>query len=172
MPDRATDKHEKTGIGPHAHAAGGLKAALLAVIHAAKPGEAAAVLDELWALGGLSVWRAPEAGLVMLTVRDPFDTDFHLGEALVTTAEVGCEGIAGRGTVLGDAPEYALLLAAVDAIERCGRQAALAEPRAFAARLKRRDARRRRATSRMAAATTVRFESMKKERVDFGSLGE
>jgi phosphonate C-P lyase system protein PhnG len=107
----------------------------------------------------------------MVTVRDPFDTPFHLGEALVSEAEVEFDGHTGCGAVCGDEPEQALLLAAVAAVERSGRTAVLNAIAAPLDQLEAKSAERKALSARLAAATEVRFESMEKERVDFGSLG-
>ncbi len=56
----------------------------------------------------------------MVSATDPFDVDFHLGEALVTEALVEYEGVQGYGMVMGDQPERALAAASVDAIARAG----------------------------------------------------
>jgi len=129
------------------------------------------MLDRLWSLGKFRVQRAPRAGLVMYTVRDPFDTPFHLGEVLVSEAEVLLDGQLGYGAICGDEPERALLLAAVDAAERGGRAAILGEIGEFIDGLEEIHAEKRARSAKLAAATEVRFESMKKETVDFGSLG-
>ena len=62
--------------------------------------------------------KPPQLGLLMMTVQDSFDTDFYLGEILVTVAEVECEGITGYAMVIGDEPERALLAASVEAVLR------------------------------------------------------
>lgn len=67
----------------------------------------------------LTVSRPPRTGLMMLTVKDSFDTDFHLGEVLVTEARVGFRGCEGYGMVAGEAPRRALARAAADAVFRC-----------------------------------------------------
>jgi phosphonate C-P lyase system protein PhnG len=107
----------------------------------------------------------------MVTVRDPFETPFHLGEVLVSEAEVVFDGHSGYGAVCGDEPERALLLAAVEAAERSGRAAVLDSIGEFIGTLEEKRAEERTCASKLAAATAVRFESMKKESVDFGSLG-
>ena len=150
---------------------GRLKVRLLAVIAAAGIEEVAGMLDRLWSLGECRVQRAPRAGLVMLTVCDPFDTLFHLGEVLVSEAEVVFDGHSGCGAICGDEPERALLLAAVEAAERTGRAAVLGDIGEFIGGLEKKHAQERARSSKLAAATAVRFESMKKETVDFGSLG-
>jgi alpha-D-ribose 1-methylphosphonate 5-triphosphate synthase subunit PhnG len=148
-----------------------IKARLLAAIAAAKTDEVAAMLDRLWSLGEFRVQHAPRAGLVMVTVRDSFDTPFHLGEVLVSEAEVVFDGHSGYGAICGDEPERALLLAAVEAAERSGRSAVLDGIGEFIGTLGEKRNEERAVSSKLAAATEVRFESMKKETVDFGSLG-
>lgn len=64
----------------------------------------------------LQVLRQPETGLVMMTVSDCFTTDFHLGEVVVTTAEVCLEDRCGWGMIMGDEADRALLLAVLDAL--------------------------------------------------------
>lgn len=129
------------------------------------------MLDRLWSLGEFRVQRAPRAGLVMVTVRDSFDTPFHLGEVLVSEAEVVFDGHSGYGAICGDEPERALLLAAVEAAERSGRSGVLGGIGEFIRKLEEKHDEERACSSRLAAATAVRFESMKKENVDLGSLG-
>jgi len=67
----------------------------------------------------LTVTIPPCSGLVMLTVKDSFETDFHLGEVLVTEARVVFRGCEGFGMVPGEAPRRALARAAADAVLRC-----------------------------------------------------
>jgi alpha-D-ribose 1-methylphosphonate 5-triphosphate synthase subunit PhnG len=150
----------------------GIKARLLAVIGAAETDQVVALLDRLWSLAEFRVERAPRAGLVMYTVRDPFDTPFHVGEVLVSESEVAMDGHLGYGAICGDEPERALLLAAVEAAEGSGRAVVLGGIGEFIDRLEEKHAAEQARSSKLAAATQVRFESMKKESVDFGSLGE
>ena len=148
-----------------------LIAGLAEALAGVEPGRVAAALDALWATGAFAVDRAPAKGLLMCPVRDPFDTEFFLGEVLVTTAAVRCGVRTGQGAILGDEPEKALLLAAVDAARSGGRPELLNALMPAAADWTREAASRRRLESQLAAATRVQFESMKKERVDFGSIG-
>ncbi len=67
----------------------------------------------------VEVTGVPRSGLVMLTAKDSFDTDFHLGEVLVTDARVTCFGVEGFGMVVGEHPRKALARAAADAVIRC-----------------------------------------------------
>ncbi len=149
----------------------GLKARLLVAVSVAGSEELEAMLDQLWPMAEFRVRQAPRTGLVMVTVRDPFGTPFHLGEALVSEAEVDLDGRTGYGAVCGDEPEQALLLASVAAAEGSGRADVLAAIGALIGPLEAKGAGQAALSSKLAAATAVRFESMKKERVDFGSLG-
>jgi len=66
----------------------------------------------------LTVSMAPRTGLLMQTVKDCFETDFHLGEVLVTEARVCFRGVEGYAMVLGESPRRALARAASDALLR------------------------------------------------------
>lgn len=148
-----------------------VKARLQKALTAADSDAVATMLDLLWAAKAFHVQRAPHAGLIMYTVRDPFDTPFHLGELLVTEAEVILDGHTGYSAVCGDDPERALLLAAVEAVERNGRSAVLDVIATLLDSLEALSIDQKTLASKLAAATEVRFDSMKKETVDFGSLG-
>lgn len=67
---------------------------------------------------GSEILKNPETGMVMMNVKDCFNTDFHLGEILVTTAELRIQGKRGWGMVMGDDGDRALLLAGLDVIFR------------------------------------------------------
>jgi alpha-D-ribose 1-methylphosphonate 5-triphosphate synthase subunit PhnG len=157
--------------GPSAHHPS-MKARLLSAVAAAELSAVADMLDRIWAMGRFHVRRAPRAGLIMCTVRDPFDTPFHLGEILVTETEVTFDGRTGCGVVLGDEPERALLLAAIEAVEAGGRTSLLADIQGLVDRMTKGSADQAVLTSKLAASTAVQFESMQKENVDFGTLGE
>ncbi len=80
-------------------------------------------VEQILALCGtesLTVACEPRTGLLMLSVKDSFDTDFYLGEVLVTDARVICCGVEGFGMVVGDHPRKALARAAADAVLRSG----------------------------------------------------
>lgn len=64
----------------------------------------------------INVVKGPQTGLLMMVAQDPFETDFCLGEVLITEAETEYQGQRGYAMVLGDEPERALLIAAVEAI--------------------------------------------------------
>ena len=67
----------------------------------------------------MTVTRPPQSGLIMLTATDCFETDFYLGEVLVTEARIIFSGCEGFGMVSGEAPRRALARAAADAVLRC-----------------------------------------------------
>ena len=72
----------------------------------------------LFADEDITVHSEPRTGLVMLTAKDSFNTDFHLGEVLVTDARVSCCGVEGFGMVVGESPRKAIARAAADAALR------------------------------------------------------
>ena len=73
------------------------------------------MLERISALN-FQILKEPETGLVMQTVSDCFNTDFHLGEILVTVAEVTLEDRRGWGRVMGDNGDRATLAACLDVI--------------------------------------------------------
>lgn len=164
--------HRAERVAEPCTGAGALKARLLNVIGAAESDRIEALLDDLWETGRFQIRRAPRTGLIMAGVRDSFDTPFYLGEVLVSEAEVACDGQPGYGLLCGDEPERALLLAAVEAAAVQGHTALLKGVRRFIDNLEATALEQSEQQSRLTAATRVRFASMKKENVDFGSLGE
>ncbi len=58
--------------------------------------------------------QEPETGLVMLTALDCYTHPFHLGELLVTQAEVTVDGVRAHATVMGDQAEKAILAATLN----------------------------------------------------------
>jgi alpha-D-ribose 1-methylphosphonate 5-triphosphate synthase subunit PhnG len=73
----------------------------------------------------MTITRPPRSGLIMMTVTDSFDSDFHLGEVLVTEAAVSMGGSEGFGMVTGEEPRKALARAAANALLSAGQPAAL-----------------------------------------------
>ena len=73
------------------------------------------MLERISALN-FQILKEPETGLVMQTVSDCFNTDFHLGEILVTVAEIMLEDRRGWGMVMGDNGDRATLAACLDVI--------------------------------------------------------
>ncbi len=85
------------------------------VLAAASDDEVRTMLERLSVLE-FQVVKEPETGLIMQTVSDCFKTDFHLGEVLVTTAEVSLDGRRGWGMVMGDSSDRAIVAACLDVI--------------------------------------------------------
>jgi alpha-D-ribose 1-methylphosphonate 5-triphosphate synthase subunit PhnG len=107
----------------------------------------------------IKIIKGPEAGLLMVSVTDPFDTDFHLGEALVTEAIVEYGGVSGYGMVMGDEPDRAVASAAVDAIARAAPAGMPEIDRILASERKKIEKAREREEA-LVESTRVRFESM------------
>jgi alpha-D-ribose 1-methylphosphonate 5-triphosphate synthase subunit PhnG len=60
--------------------------------------------------------KGPETGLLMMAAKDSFETDFYLGEILVSEAVVEYQGRKGYAMVMGDESEKAFLAASAEAI--------------------------------------------------------
>ncbi len=73
-------------------------------------------LMQLLSTEKIIITKSPEKGLLMMSARDSFDTDFYLGEILVTEAAVESQGLKGYAMVMGDEPGKTLAAASVDAI--------------------------------------------------------
>jgi len=85
---------------------------------AATPAEALVALAERCLADGADpvLIAAPEVGMVMLTVREPVARErFHLGEVLVTRAEVELDGARGWAMRTGDDRLATLAAAVLDA---------------------------------------------------------
>jgi alpha-D-ribose 1-methylphosphonate 5-triphosphate synthase subunit PhnG len=111
-------------------------------------------------LAAFELEAEPRIGLAMMTVRDPFDTVFCLGEALVTEAVVRSGEVRGWGAVLGDAPQRAVLCAALDLLGRTGNEAALARAAELLGPESSRHARARDREAALVARTRVQFDLM------------
>ncbi len=88
------------------------------LLHAMAPERVELLLD-LLAHAPIEITAPPSTGLIMMTVRDSFDTAFHPGEVLVTEARISIEGAPGYAMVVGEDPRRAVLSAIVDALARC-----------------------------------------------------
>ncbi|MDR3581256.1 MAG: phosphonate C-P lyase system protein PhnG [Oryzomonas sp.] len=118
-------------------------------------------LIELLATEEMTITRPPRSGLIMMTVKDSFDTDFHLGEVLVTEATVSVGGNEGFGMVTGEEPRKALARAAADALLRAGRPERLCEAvQAFLSDAQNRQTAQVAAEAALTATTRVSFDLM------------
>jgi alpha-D-ribose 1-methylphosphonate 5-triphosphate synthase subunit PhnG len=106
------------------------------------------------------VVAGPRTELVMMTVTDPFDTDFHLGEVLVTQAVVQAGGVRGWGMSVGEVPQRALLKAILDSLARAGDVPALRRAAALLAPEQARVEAERRREAELVARTRVQFDLM------------
>ncbi len=64
----------------------------------------------------IEILKKPKQGLLMMTAQDSFNTNFYLGEILITETEVKYKDMNGYAMLIGDDPEKALLAASVNAI--------------------------------------------------------
>ena len=120
---------------------------------------AAEVLGELGA-DAFELETPPRTGLVMMQARDPFDTVFCLGEALVTEVVVRKGDVRGFGLVLGEAPRRALLQAALDLLGRTGNAIAIARAAELLGPELARRAGDRARDAELVARTRVQFDLM------------
>jgi phosphonate C-P lyase system protein PhnG len=56
-----------------------------------------------------------ETGFIMMTVKDSFGTDFHLGEVLVTKSKVKLDGQEGYAMIMGYDHEKVMMIAVINA---------------------------------------------------------
>jgi phosphonate C-P lyase system protein PhnG len=111
----------------------------------------------------LRVVKEPSTGLIMIDVNDCFDTPFHLGEVLVTHAEVEYKGMRGHATVMGHEPEKAVLAASVSAIMQIEDESILDDLWSLIIHYAKEIDADREKEATLAAATRVAFENMAKE---------
>lgn len=80
------------------------------------PREAVRELLELAEKTPIEIISTPKSGLNMMHVLDAFDSEFLLGEVLVSSAEVILDGQRGFGMVMGDEPERSLARACAEVL--------------------------------------------------------
>jgi phosphonate C-P lyase system protein PhnG len=117
-------------------------------------------LLRLLPLDKIAVSKAPETGLIMATAQDCFNTNFCLGEILVTVAETKIGNAKGYSMILGDDPHKAVISASLDAILKSDdaklKSKILRNLRAFERRLMS----RQRSETLLPSSTRVHFETM------------
>lgn len=118
------------------------------------------VLSAALPVDRVRVIRAPHTGLIMAKVRDCFDTEFFLGEVLVTRAEVEYEGQLGQATLMGDLPSATLLAAVLEALCLKGDAHYFESAHSICRPAMQRFAARQKQQVRLVAATRVNFQSM------------
>lgn len=80
------------------------------------PRERVRELLELAEEAPIQIISTPKSGLSMMHVLDAFDSEFLLGEVLVSSAEVLLDGRRGFGMVSGDEPERSLARACAEVL--------------------------------------------------------
>jgi phosphonate C-P lyase system protein PhnG len=98
----------------------------------------------------------------MMTAKDSFNTDFYLGEILVTKAGVEYKGLKGYAMVMGDEPEKALLAASVEAILQAGKKDLIRRMTKVISERSKEINERDELERRFMAGTTVSFQTMVK----------
>lgn len=102
----------------------------------------------------------PASGLSMMPVLDAFDSEFFLGEVLVSRCEVLLEGRRGFGMVTGDEPQRALARACAEVLLQGTDQLLKARVQKLLQREQSILEDRRRREARLIAGTKVHFELM------------
>lgn len=125
-----------------------------------------AVRDLLERLAGfeIEVVREPRTGLVMQSVNDCFGTEFHIGEVLITEAEVRVDDQRGWAMVMGDSSDKAMLAACLDAISRSSGVELDPSIRDEISRWLALADKTKNDEAKLAATTRVNFESMAEEK--------
>ncbi len=110
----------------------------------------------------INITKEPEAGLVMMTVKDSFNTKFCLGEVLVTRTEVDYRGIRGYAIVIGYEPNRCIAAASVDAILKSKSDTNREKLLEFIKLQKERIEEAEKLDRRLIAMTKVNFETMER----------
>jgi len=126
------------------------------------PGRAVRKLLGLVASEEISVVRGPLTGLVMMSAMDSFETDFFLGEVLVTEVEVDYAGCRGYGMVIGEDAERAIARASVEAIGASPNRILQERVNRFLHAEAKKMAARRKKEASLISRTRVDFETMKR----------
>lgn len=108
----------------------------------------------------IEIANPPKSGLSMMHVLDAFDSEFLLGEVLVTRTEVQLDGRHGFGMVPGDAPERALARACAEVLLQGPDQLLRAQMQKLLEREQQELDIRRQREAQLIAATKVIFELM------------
>lgn len=128
-------------------------------------------LAALVAAEDIRITSPPKTGLLMMTVKDSFESPFHLGEILVTTVAVEYRGRKTQATVMGDHPLRAMVLAGMEAVLRAGPIKTIDKIKDEMDRLRRIATARRGLENSLVRSTRVDFSSMTREDTDFGTIG-
>ncbi len=117
-------------------------------------------LLRLLPLDEITVTKPPETGLVMMTGTDCFDTNFCLGEILVTVAETKMGRTKGYAMILGDNPRKAVISASADAVLNGHDEKLKSKLLRCLREFERRAGRRRQNEALLSSSTRVSFDTM------------
>jgi alpha-D-ribose 1-methylphosphonate 5-triphosphate synthase subunit PhnG len=119
-------------------------------------------LLELLPVKDFIVKKEPATALVMVCTKDCFNTDFCLGEALVTEAVVEYDGKHGYAMVLGEDHTRALVIASLDAFFQGSDRERQAEIEHYLALASEEIIEKEERENKLVASTKVNFENMVK----------
>lgn len=110
----------------------------------------------------VTILKPPSTALIMATAIDPFDTNFCLGEVLVTEAQVEWSGNRGFGMIIGDEPEKALALAFINSVESSDDEKTKKSIKNIITSIERVISKREKLEEAIILSTKVNFETMVK----------
>lgn len=122
--------------------------------------EAVQELLDLAKSAPIEIVSQPAAGLTMMHMLDAFDSEFLLGEVLVTSAQVALDGERGFGMVVGDDAPRALARACTEVLIRGRDEILKARVVKLIEKEQQRINEQRRSEEQLIAATKVNFELM------------
>lgn len=122
--------------------------------------EAVRELLELAETAPIEIVSTPRSGLTMMHVLDAFDSEFLLGEILVSSAEVLLNGQRSYGMVIGDEPERSLARACAEVLLQGEDEVLAARVEKLLLREEAERDERRKCEERLIANTKVRFDLM------------
>lgn len=123
----------------------------------------AEAVQELLALAKtapIEIVSQPASGLTMMHMLDAFDSEFLLGEVLVTSAQVDLDGERGFGMVVGDDAPRALARACAEVLINGRDEILKARVAKLFAKEQQRINEQRRHEEQLIASTKVNFELM------------
>lgn len=119
-------------------------------------------LEDLVERSKLRIIKPPTQSLIMAVARDSFETEFCLGEILITEATVEYGGFSGYGVIIGNEPLRALILAFIDAVEKSNNEKTKKDMLEILKKIERKVMKRERIEKAMILKTKVEFETMVK----------
>jgi alpha-D-ribose 1-methylphosphonate 5-triphosphate synthase subunit PhnG len=111
----------------------------------------------------MKMLKPPEAGLIMMKVKSSHGTVFHLGEVLVTQAQVIFLDRTGYGCCIGERIDGAVALACLDALGWTAHPGRIDGIQSAIHRICQEVLRKRESEAQIAAVTQVDFRSMAEE---------